>query len=205
MRTFIRLNTDLISPCDFNPWLAINQEIETLNVSDTYGNYGQKVDAYTAGDAIQLLSSKAVSLANKIALENDEDAGAFKTGDLVSAIDNNDIYDDVLNVVSGLKEYEDYTMWCSTVEGFNFWNGNNFQTVTVSCEVGEPSHAILTDETLIKELNEAIDEKSFIKEGFGTKTYDSEKFFIIENSFASHFEMYEVYDKEEVELNNLSI
>lgn len=203
MRTFIRKNSDLAFG-ELNPWLVVNQEVETLKVSDTYGNYGQKVDACDAGDSIELLSSKAVEIANRVALEYDEDAESFEIGDFISACDNNDIYDDVLAAVSELKEFEDYTIWASTVEGFNYWDGSNWQTVTVSCEVGEPSHEILTDDDLIKELDEAIDEKSFIKEGFGTRIYESEKYYIVENSFASHFELYEIYDKEETDFEDIS-
>lgn len=204
MRTFIRKNSDLVSSIELNPWLVVNQEVETLKVSDTYGNYGQKVDACDAGDSIELLSSKAVEIANRVALENDEDAESFEIGDFISACDNNDIYDNVLAAVSELKEFEDYTIWASTVEGFNYWDGSNYQTVTVACEVGDPSHEVLTDADLIKELDEALDEKCFVENVFGAKVYETEKFYFVENMFASHFELYAIYDKETTYLSDIA-
>jgi len=200
MKTYKFIQEKYPETNEVKPWLAISEDvIETLNDSDTYGNYGQKVSAYDAGDSIELRSQKAVNTANKTAkeLELDQD---FEIGSIVSAFDNIELYD---NIIDDIEEDEDYLLYCSTSEGFNYWDGSNWKTVTVSSEVGEPSHELIDDEVLEKELNNAIEESEFVKEGFGRKVYETEKYWIVDSNFQNHFESYEVYNKDEFELEDL--
>ena len=119
---------------------------------------------------------------------------------VVSAFDNIELYD---NIVEELTEDEDYFGYYSTSKGFNFWNGNNWNTVTVISEVGEPTHELLDDNDLENELNQAIENSTFVKEGFGRRIYETEKYWIVDNNFQGHFEAYEIYDKEYFEIDEL--
>ena len=185
---------------EVKPWLAISEDvIGTLNDSDTYGNYGQKVSAYDAGDSIELRSQKAVDTANNTAKELELDQ-EFEIGSIVSAFDNIELYD---NIIDDIEEDEDYLLYCSTSEGFNYWDGSNWKTVTVSSEVGEPSHDMLSDDDLEDELNDAIENSEFVKEGFGQKVYETEKYWVVDNYCQGHFEAYMVYPKEFVEIEEL--
>lgn len=183
------------------PYLAIGaNRIETLNDSDTYTNYGQQVSAYDAGDNIELKSENAIEMANKIALELDLEK-EFNVGSFISAFeDGSELYDEIKY---SLTEDEDYVLYCSTLDGFNFWNGHNWQTVSVSCEFGEPSHELIDDEELEEELNNTIKESEFVKEGFGRKIYETDKYWIVDNYCEGHFEAYQIYNKEEFELEEI--
>lgn len=183
------------------PFLAISKnEIKTLNDSDTYNNYGQKVSACDAGDSIELKSEKAIEVANRIALEIDLDY-TYEIGSFISAFeDDSELYDGLINE---LTEDEDYSLYCSTSKGFNYWDGSNWKTVTVWSEVGEPSHESIDDEDLEKELNEAIEKSELVKDGFGRKIYETEKYWIVDSNFQNHFEAYEIYKKDEFELEVL--
>ncbi len=176
------------------PFLAISENaIETLKDSDTYdNNYGQIVSAYNAGDAIKLKSENAVEVADKIAHELELEE-TFEIGSFISAFDNIELYN---NIIEELTEDEDYFGYFSTSKGFNFWDGSNWKTVTVSSEVGEPTHELLDDNDLENKLNQAIENSTFVNEGFGRRIYETEKYWIVDNNFQGHFESYEIYEKE---------
>lgn len=100
---------------------AVNAaEIKTLEVSSTYDQFGQLVSHEDAGDCIELVSEKAVRMANETRGE------VFQVGDMFTAMEEN--FDDLLGELS---EGEDYVKYFPTVEGFNYWDGNNNRSILV--------------------------------------------------------------------------
>lgn len=162
-------------------YFAIDSEkLETLNVSDTYDNYGQSVSPEDAGNGITLLSQKAVDIANQSYHDNHSDYDDteilqhFSVGDYLSAYENKEYSDLVGN--TELKVDEDYSENFPTCKGFNYWDGSNWKSVIVDYEYGEANFEIVDNEDLSKRLNEAIQNKQFLKEGFGAKYYETEEF-----------------------------
>lgn len=181
-------------------------KIETLNLSDTYDQFGQIISSCDAGDSIELLSEKAVAIANK-ELENENEGwenteeDLYKIGAVISAYDSHHIYDTILE---GLEKHciegEDFNAYKETVKGCTYWNGHNWQTVTVSKDYGEPSHSIIDDENLVAELNEAIENKEFEKERFGIKIYKAGGYVIVDNYCQGAWASYELTTEEEIEI-----
>jgi len=178
-------------------YLAISQEIETLAMSDTYCNYGQQIGADDAGDSVELLTDAAVKVANDAYNEEysheddyDEYINKYQIGDNVSAYDFWSVYQSIIN--SDLK-YPDVEFHKSKLKGFNYWDGSNWATVSVDADFGETSHTLVEDEELIENLNKAIEEMEFVKEGSGTKTYKTDEYVIFTSQFSDHFESYEIY------------
>lgn len=171
-------------------------KIETLNVSDTYSGYGQKVDAGDAGDHLELLTDKAVKIANDTYnkehsdLEDyDEYIIKFSKGDIISAYDFRSEYD---AVVEQTVEDDDYQPFKETCKGFTYWDGHNWQTITVEQENGAPSHSIVDEEDLTEELNEAITNKSFKEKGFGFDLYERGQWVITDGYYQGVWAAYEI-------------
>lgn len=176
-------------------WLAINSNsVKTLRICETYDRYGQEVSHYDAGDNIELNSDKAVEIANRVGREGDSDA-TFEVGDYVSAYDNSDIFDDVYEALQNEASEEDYTEFFDTVEGFNFFNGSNWQTITVRDDFNEPTHELCDDQALIDRMNKAIEVMNFVKEENGKRFFETEDFEIVESAWASDFEAYQITEK----------
>lgn len=175
-------------------WLAISKgRIETLNVSDTYGNNGQIISNSDAGDSLELISEKSVKFANdKFNEANEEYINKFKIGDFIYDYDFGNEFDAVQgNCIEG----EDFVFYKSTVKGFNFWNGHSWETITVSVEEGESSHELNEDEELENELNQVIENMVFVKESHGKRQFETDEYIIIESAFADDFEAYEIIEK----------
>lgn len=192
---FIQKNYDDNSA---TPFLAISTPLESLKLSDTYGDYGRAVQPDEAGDSIELKTVKAVETANHVA-EFLELEVSFEIGSIINSFENLELYN---NIFEQLSE-EDYVGYFNMVEGFNYFDGNNWATVTVKTDIGEPSHTLIDDDDLISELNQAIEDSEFVSEGFGTRKYETEKFLIVSSQFASHFESYEIYDKSTISTEEL--
>lgn len=184
-------------------YFAISSDrIETLRVSSTYTNYGQMVDTSDAGDSVTLDSQKAVDIANKAYYEHtDEDEkNRYELEDFVLDYDDPNTF----SAVSGsseLVEGVDYTYNAETCKGFNYWDGNNWASVIVEYENGseEAPFEIVSDEDLIKELNNAIEEKTYVKNEFGEKIYHSGKYKVTYSQFASSWEDYCLIHLDEIE------
>lgn len=184
--------------CSSNPFLAISTSIEYLKLSDTYGNYGQAVQPEDAGDSIELKTIKSVEIANQVA-EELELEDIFEIGSIINSFENSELYGNVFEQLSD----EDYNGYFNMVEGFNYWDGSNWATVTVNTDIGESTHTLIDDEELISELNQAIEDAEFVSEEFGTRRYETEKYLIISSQFASHFESYEIYDKSTINIDEI--
>lgn len=185
-------------------YYAIHEsEIETLFVSHTYVN-GQLISDSDAGDYITINSENAVKIANDAyneyyaddADDEREYVEKFSIGDIISAYDFANVYS---NVRSACEENIDYTDFRTTCRGFNYFDGNNWQTITVACEFGETSHKILDDKDLIHELNEAIEKREFEAEGFGKKIYTAGDYVVVDDYCQGKWASYKVMTKEDYE------
>lgn len=181
-------------------YFAIDAEkIEILNESDTYDNYGQSVSPEDAGNSIGLLSQKAVDIANKAYHDNHaeyddtEVLQHFSIGDFLSAYEHKE-YSDVLSD-KDLKIGEDYSEYFPTCKGFNYWDGSNWKTIVVEREHGETDFEILDNEELTEELNQAIQNKEFVEDGFGRKIYETEQYEIEYNYCQGTWASYYVTEK----------
>lgn len=176
MYTFLK-SADRYEHRDNPMWWAVSSDrIESLAVSDSYDQFGQKISPSDAGDYLDLISDAAVSLANEIDanygdVEYEDEAARpirFKLHSVVSAFDDHDIFS---QIVEKLEEGRDYRLEETQFEGFNFWDGSNFKTIVVSSFDDNNTHEIEEDESIIARLNAALENGELVSEGFGTKTF----------------------------------
>ena len=186
----------------FDVILAISNEIETLNLFETYDKFGQQIEHTNACD---------------YAISNYEAKEAYN--ELISAIrDNFKISENVYFEIDtySLESYELEKLninpeelkkfienWCkenevhNTVKGFNYHNGQNWQTVVTNSDFSEPSHDIVTENNDL--MNQEIEDSIFVEESHGKRYYESENYFIIQSAWQGDFESYQLYDKKNIE------
>src|SRR3990167_8559695 len=173
-------------------WNAIHSSvIKTLNVSDCYGQYGQQISNADAGDNIMSLDEAEVLWLNTHdedgdEVEKDEDDTIYKVGDNLSAYDCKSLFS------AFVFNFPDREIEKETCEGFTYWDGHNFQTITVSVDNGEPTHYIEDDEETLKLLNEAVElaETENGEKKAGYETWKTEKMEITESQFQDAWEKY---------------
>jgi len=187
-------------------YFAIDAEkISEIPESDTYDRFGQSVSAGDAGNYLELKTQKAVEVANiayhdsHAEWDDTEVLQHFSIGDEILAYEDSNSYDSV--VKSGtLEEGVDYDVTSTWVKGFNYWDGHNWKTVVVEREHtgrDNTSHQILDDQELMAELNEAIENKKFVKSEFGKEKYQSDRWEIVVNNFQGSWASYEIREIEE--------
>ena len=184
-------------------YFAIDVEkIETLRESDTYGPYGQQVSPQDAGNSLTLLTQAAVDVANKAyhdyhaEYDDTEVLQHYSISDVILAYESSNDYDAI--VESSLIENEDYSIESPYVKGFTYWDGSNYKTVVVEREFeSNISHEIVKDEDLIEELNQAIEDKEYVKSEFGKEKYQSGNWEIVDNHCQGSWSSYEISEIEE--------
>lgn len=204
METYMII-TNRFNENGIDEYFAISKDrIETMKASETYDRFGQLVDEVDAGDYVCLLTQKAVDLANKIANEereenhNNSDSDEefekneiYSLNDTVSAYDNRDIF-------TAIRELDetDFDHISEEVKGFNYWDGNNWKTVTIECEYNEPSHEVI-EEKLSVEINEAIENVEFTHSGFGVQVGKYNDWVVISSQWQGDFSAYTVMSRED--------
>lgn len=169
-----------------------SDKIETLYVSETYTKYGQQVSPSEAGDYLVLTSDKAVELANKFYQEDNETQEThYSIGDIVSAYDNKE-YEQITNSHE-LIEDDDYSLYKETCRGFNYWNGSNWATILLGDDYN--SFSLVTDEELNKELNQAIVDKEYVRDGLGCEIYETSEYIIEDNYCQGVWASYHITEK----------
>lgn len=180
-----------------------DDKIEAMNESDTYDKHGQLISCGDAGDSLSLSTEKGVEMANKLAnkYEEHEEAPAdYEVGNIISAHEDGSLYDDIIACYkSGELTDMDIDITRAKVDGFTYWDGHNWKTVTVRKDYDEPTHAIVSDENLICELNAAIENKSFEKSGFGCEVFSYDKWVVIDISWQGTWASYEIMSREDYE------
>lgn len=187
-------------------YFAISKEtIETLNVADTYDNYGQLIGHHDAEDYhIGNSESSATRdclqvVTQKFDLNNSEeilivevDDDDFMVDDLYGENQQFNTEETKSEINAFIKEWRKENENLNACEGFTYWDGHNYKTITTSADFGETSHSLVKDDELTKELNEAIDNLSFEKEGFGCKIYTHEDWVIIDSQWQGTWAAYEL-------------
>jgi len=192
----------------YNPIIfAVSKDIFTeIKLSDTYDKFGQTIDRGDAGEGITLLTEKAVKIANEGYNEfHSDDSDEFLTkwelDDYISAYDYSLEGFDAVVESNDLEKDVDYDEDSQMVTGYTFWNGNNWKTITIAHEYDEPTHEVISDKKLIKDLNEAIEKKSFKGDEFGLTTYQFNNWLIVDSQYQGTWAKYEITDYHET-VNN---
>lgn len=165
--------------------MITESEIELLNVSDSYDPNGIRISASEAGDYIMLETKAAANEATRTYRELHNSVKSYNIHDIVSAHDEWELYDELMDSTN-LVEGVDYSLYKENVRGFNYWDGHNWRTVTVSGEY--PTHEVETDEEIIQQLNEAFDNKIFVEDEWGFELYEYEDITIKISHFASSWD-----------------
>lgn len=194
-------------------YFAIDAEkIETLNEFETYDRYGQTVGHENAGDYHidnQYCSAKQDCIA-AIEEKFGVDVNIDTHNQVVEVIDNTEVDEWISEqtdpAVAGeliseintfISEWAEENQTLTTCKGFNFWDGSNWATVVVQREhTDNVSHEILDDEELIKELNQAIEDKEYVKSEFGKEKYQSGNWAIVDNHCQGSWATFEIREAE---------
>lgn len=178
--------------------------IETLKTHETYDSYGQQVGHYNAGDysvlnsACDLKRQCEIAVAENFYLDLDE----IELYDLEIDYSGEEMINEE-EINKFIEEYEAENAIYYEVEGFNFWNGHNWQTVVTSDEFSEPGYDVISDEELIDNLNKAIEVSELVAEKTGKRIYQGNGYFVISNSYSDSFASYELISETGVELSDL--
>jgi len=194
------LNTDIYG--DNGEVVCVSKgRIEDIAISDTYGSYGQSVTPEDAGDCFILLTPKAVKLANKAyhdyhesSREERKELVIFETGETYSCYEFGEHLDEITHKLKSGKDYEMERAYCS---GFNYHDGNNWQTVVVETPNGEPSVELINDQENILQWHIAIARMEHYSEGNGITRFSSAGFWIDESNWADAWERYTILENEE--------
>ncbi|MDA3614744.1 hypothetical protein [Polluticaenibacter yanchengensis] len=188
------------------PILAISKEIETLNLADTYGNYGQVIGHYDAADYhFDNSASSAIKDCNFALV----DAGLIVNVDEISFVDMgkdtfhvDDLYGanencDKEKINEFVKTWRKENESLTEVKGFDYWDGHNWKTIITATEFGEPEYEIISEKS--EEMNQAIEDCEFIEETHGKKYFQSEHYWIVESAWQGDFEDYQLFPKSDYE------
>jgi len=179
-----------------------DDKIEVLKESDTYDRYGQIISASEAGNSVLLKTQKAVDIANQAyhdyhaEYDDTEVVLHYSLYDTIYAFESSSEYDAVIDS-SELDKDVDYSIESPWVKGFNYWDGSNWRTVVVEHENGNwGTHVIVDDEELIEELNQAIEDKEYVKSEFGKEKYQSGSWEIVDNHCQGSWATFEIREAE---------
>lgn len=173
-------------------------KIETMNLCDTYDQFGQKLGHTDAGD---YHPDNSYSPAYEECLKAVAEKFVVNTEGAMFRGDEIEFEDDPGN----LKEIQAFvTAWIEenqnleTCEGFTYWNGHNWQTIITACEQDSAiTHQVVDDETLA-ELAHAIESREFVKEAFGEKIYKSDNgYYVIDSYVQGAWEAYRIVPEAE--------
>lgn len=192
-----------------------DEKIETLNEFETYDRYGQQIGHEAAGDyhidneqsparqdCISAIQEKFRVIVN-IDTHNEvvEWIDNTEVDEWIS--DQNDPTEAgefIAEINSFISEWVEENSTITTLRGFDYWDGSNWRTVVVEREHtgrDNTSHQILDDQELMAELNEAIENKKFVKSEFGKEKYQSDRWEIVVNNFQGSWASYEIREIEE--------
>lgn len=171
----------------FNPesecmYFAIDSSrIETLNVSDTYDRWGQPISSYDAGDFVEITDFVKFSLQHPELVESMR----MSEDDILCFDGHSDIFFELERIGEG--DY--FNFYFTECRGFNYWNGNNWQTILLEHSgIEEPEWKIVEDKNLNKRLRTALSKKVEVGKGFTMIEYKHGKVSIIKNLHAGAWE-----------------
>ena len=208
--------------------VASRKLFEKVNLCDTYGDYGQKVGCYNAGcyaldnsystmhsDLMDAIDERFNTKFSEVLkdLGNTSFASVSELIEELNEINDNEeavlsqygytpIDEEELKAFAEkwVKENENH----SEVTAYTFFNGSNFETVVIEDYVfdGQMRTHVEIDEEEAREVEEAIENRSFVKKGFGKDVYEYGDYYVIDNYCQGHWAKWEVVKKEYYELAN---
>lgn len=170
-------------------YFAIDEtKIEELNVSDSYDQYGQRISTSDAGDYLEINETVTIETESDW-IDEPNEIETFEAGTNVTAFDQHEAF------AALIEKYEDgkeVTLHETKFSGFNYWDGHNWRTVSVSSVDDSHEYEIETDETIVARLNEALENKEEYSTGPGTVTYRYKDIEIVESNWQGHWEEYTI-------------
>lgn len=202
-----------------NPICAISIEIEDLELHQTYDRFGQLIGhdnaddysiynqySYADSDCLKELIERfqITSKVNDYNTPNDVDFLSINSDGEIDITLNIEEYEienfDRVKINAFIKKWEEENAEYNTVKGFDYWDGSNWRTIVVEDLIWDnPTHEIIENDSLESE----IDSKVWIKDVFGRKIYESKNFWIIDDFRQGSFASYELYAKEEYDLEDI--
>jgi hypothetical protein len=171
----------------FNPelegtYFAIDSErIETLNVSDTYDQFGQRISSYDAGDYVEITNFEKFSELHPELVESVR----MSKDDILCFDGDSDVFFELEKIGEG--DY--FNFYFTECKGFNYWNGNNWRTiVSEHSGIEQPEWEIVEDKKLNKRLRTALGKKVEVGKGFAMIEYKHGKVSITKNLHAGAWE-----------------
>lgn len=197
-------------------YYAIPEEkIKTLNEFETYDRFGQQVGHEAAGD-YHIDNEQSPAKQDCISAIQEKfgvDVNIDTHNEVVEFIQNTEVDEwisdqndpteagEFINEINSfISEWVEENSTITTLSGFDYWDGSNWRTVVVEREhtgKDNTSHQILDDQELIAQLNEAIENKKFVKSGFGKEIYQSENWEIVVSNFQGSWATYEIREIED--------
>lgn len=187
-----------------------DDKIETLNLFETYDGYGQEVGHYNAGDyhfgnsesSAVRDCEKAIAEKFDISLSNINIINEGGDDFIVEPGDGEDHGFDEAAVNEFIKVWRSENESLTEVGGFTYHDGHNFQTIVTRIDDGEPTHNEVDDEDILRELNDAIANKSFEVSGFGTDVYTFNGWVVIDSNCQGDWAMFEIMSVVDYETRN---
>lgn len=177
--------------------VSMRSNFEKVRLCETYGDYGQQVGCYNAG-CYSLENSESTFkqdlesyITEKFKLEEN-----FSYDDFAE-LDEDDVDKEIKeSIKTWIEENENH----GSCVAYTYWDGNNFATVIIENEYfdDQVSHVEI-DEEEAKLIEEAIENRSFVEEGFGKRVYEYGDYIVIDNYCQGHWESWQVIKKENYE------
>jgi len=174
-------------------------KMETLNVCESYDQYGQKIGPDDAGDYLEILTQEAADKANEIknnfddydttAPDDEAPKPRFSIGDNVLAYNDRDIF---LALVEEFEDEKEIRIHRTKFQGFVYHDGHNWRTVSVSTIDDDNEYELEGNEEIIARLNEALENKEEHSTGPGKVTYRYKDAEIVKSSWPGNWEQYTI-------------
>lgn len=148
---------------DYDDWqyfVTKQDNIEDGLLHDTYGQYGQQLDEYAAGD--YCLANFDCSMKADIEKELRAKFGINEDADLHIEDDGTITIDDEENeaMTQFARQYNDDNSIYTEAKYFTYWDGSNYKSIVVECDLYDNNleWEVVDDEDLIAEIKDVIEQ-----------------------------------------------
>lgn len=142
-------------------------KFEYMPISDTY-RFGQQISHSDAGDYLEF---------NKYTiLDKDDEVTSFLQGEVVLAYNDPQLFNKIIENISK----DSYNLHQETVLAYNYWDGSNWKTLTLS---GDSPFLEFFHERSGFDIIEDYKDAQFLTESFGTQVLCSDQYVFTKHSF----------------------